>query len=85
MLFWRGWFLGGLVLLLGVLAHPVHAQQAVSSTATDGVRVYGDYYPAASKTQPLILLFHQAGSNWGEYATIAPRLVKAGFRGSHET
>ncbi|WP_218081072.1 alpha/beta hydrolase [Anthocerotibacter panamensis] len=57
----------------------VHAQQAVSFTAKDGVRVFGDYYAAANKAQPLLLLFHQAGSNRGEYTTIAPRLVKEGY------
>jgi dienelactone hydrolase len=36
--------------------------------------------PARSDThRPLILLFHQAGSNKAEYAPIAPRLVAAGY------
>lgn len=50
----------------------------VQLTTADGVAVSGDYYPVA-KPKALILLFHQAGSNHGEYATIAPRLVAAGY------
>jgi dienelactone hydrolase len=57
--------------------------EALSFTAPDGVRVFADYYPvegkAPSKTAPVILLCHQAGSNRGEYATIAPVLTKLGF------
>src|SRR5258708_1075358 len=56
---------------------------AITFTAPDGVRVFADYYPvegkAPSKTAPVILLCHQAGSNRGEYATIAPMLTKLGF------
>jgi dienelactone hydrolase len=52
---------------------PVHFR------ASDGVTVYGAFYSAGNLVRPLILLFHQAGSNRGEYATIAPRLVQAGF------
>lgn len=52
---------------------PVHFR------ASDGGTVYGSFYPGANASRPLILLFHQAGSNRGEYATIAPRLVEAGF------
>ena len=57
----------------------VGAQQEVTLTAADGVKISGTYYAAASKSAPIILLFHQAGSNRWEYAPIAPRLVKAGF------
>ena len=60
-------------------AHPVKAQEHVTLTASDGVKVYGDFYAAASESQPYILLFHQAGSNRGEYGPIAPRLAKLGF------
>ena len=60
-------------------AQPLKAQKHVTLTASDGVKVYGDFYPSASKSQPYILLFHQAGSNRGEYAPIAPRLAKLGF------
>ena len=46
--------------------------------ASDGITVYGRVYKAA-KPKALILLFHQAGSSKDEYATIAPRLVDAGY------
>lgn len=46
--------------------------------AADGVTVFGLQYRAA-QPKALILLFHQAGSSKGEYATIAPRLVAAGY------
>jgi dienelactone hydrolase len=55
------------------------APKPVQFRASDGVTVYGDFYSNGNPHRPLILLFHQAGSNRGEYATIAPRLVKAGF------
>lgn len=60
-------------------AHTLKAQEHVGLTASDGVKVYGDFYPAARKSEAYILLFHQAGSNRGEYAPIAPRLAKLGF------
>jgi dienelactone hydrolase len=83
----RGWWLKALVasffcellVAMMVMASPVQAQEPVVLTASDGVKVYGDFYPAASKSAPYILLFHQAGSNREEYAPIAPRLVKLGF------
>lgn len=53
-------------------------QTSVQMQAADGVTVFGDYY-AAANPRALILLFHQAGSNRGEYATIAPRLLAAGY------
>lgn len=46
--------------------------------AADGVSVYGALY-AAPHAKAIILLFHQAGSGKGEYATIAPRLVAMGY------
>src|SRR6185369_5471092 len=52
---------------------------AASFAARDGVQVFADYYSAGSKAKPLILLFHQAGSNRGEYATIGPMLATLGF------
>ncbi|MBV9522296.1 MAG: alpha/beta hydrolase, partial [Alphaproteobacteria bacterium] len=55
------------------------AADAVSFAASDGVQVFADYYSAGSKAKPLILLFHQAGSNRAEYAPIAPMLVARGF------
>jgi len=67
----------GLLVALA-LALPQRREQ-VTLTASDGVKVYADFYPAERKSQPYILLFHQAGSNRAEYAAIAPRLAKLGF------
>ena len=52
--------------------------KSIVLTASDGVKVYGSFYEAY-KPKALILLFHQAGSSKDEYATIAPRLVAAGY------
>lgn len=53
----------------------VAAEQVEFETA-DGIRIFGDVYAsAAGKDEPVILLFHQAGSDArGEYAGIAARL-----------
>jgi dienelactone hydrolase len=58
-------------------AAPLEARPVVFK-AVDGVAVHALYY-AASQPKALILLFHQAQSGKGEYATIAPRLVAAGY------
>lgn len=50
----------------------------VTLRASDGVAVRGAFY-AAARPRALILLFHQAGSGKGEYATIAPKLANAGY------
>ena len=61
----------------------VTAQEAwaepVTITAADGVKVYGEFWPAADLKAPLILAFHQAGSSHAEYVPLAPRLNGAGF------
>jgi alpha-beta hydrolase superfamily lysophospholipase len=54
------------------------ATESVTLTAADGVTVYGTFY-RAERPKALILLFHQAGSSSGEYATIAPKLVAMGY------
>jgi dienelactone hydrolase len=46
--------------------------------ADDGVIVHGAFYQSPNP-KALILLFHQAGSSKDEYASIAPRLVAAGY------
>ncbi len=48
-------------------------------TASDGVTIYGERLDAAGPAKAVILLFHQAQANLGEYAGIAPRLAKSGF------
>lgn len=58
---------------------PEGAKQ-VTFPASDGNNVYADFYAAASKhAKTVLLLFHQAGSNAGEYASTAPQLVKQGY------
>ncbi|MDB5710816.1 MAG: hypothetical protein JWL96_2886, partial [Sphingomonas bacterium] len=64
-------------------ASTVTAPQTIAPTnvtlrAGDGLTVFARLY-AAKKPKALILLFHQAGSSKDEYATIAPRLAKAGY------
>ena len=51
----------------------------VTLTAADGVRVHGEYWPAAQKAAPLVLAFHQAGASHAEYVPIAARLNREGF------
>lgn len=55
------------------------ADGPVSFKATDGVEITGDFYGQASGTRPLVLLFHMASSNRGEYKAIAPKLNALGF------
>jgi dienelactone hydrolase len=56
------------------------AQSEITVTAPDGVTVYADLYAhEGTVARGAILLFHQAGSNAQEYATIAPRLAAMGF------
>lgn len=47
--------------------------------AADGVAVTAEFQPAQGRNRGLILLFHMAGSNLGEYSTIAPELNRRGF------
>ncbi|WP_223786581.1 alpha/beta hydrolase [Marinicella meishanensis] len=62
-------------------AHATQSQE-VETTANDGVRVFGEqYFGTLDAKAPLILLFHQAGSNGrGEYGDLIPWLQAAGFR-----
>jgi dienelactone hydrolase len=62
----------------GNAAKPAAAGEAMTLKASDGVTVHALFYKAQNP-KALILLFHQAGSSKDEYATIAPRLVSAGF------
>ncbi len=63
-------------------ATPAHTPPStplkVTLKTTDGVSVFGLEYQALAP-RAIILLFHQAGSNKGEYASIAPRLAHEGF------
>jgi len=59
------------------LAAPVKPQD-MTLRAEDGVVLYGQLY-RAEHPKAIILLFHQAGSNYAEYANIAPKLVEQGY------
>jgi dienelactone hydrolase len=65
--------------LLLVTAAAARAGEPVSFPAGDGATVYGEIYRAAGPAKAVILLFHQAGANRGEYAPIAPRLAAMGY------
>lgn len=52
----------------------------VGLRAADGLAVTGETLSAArTPARGMVLLFHMAGSNLGEYATIAPALTRRGF------
>ena len=70
-----------LAILISLIAtsEACQATEKVSFAASDQVKVFADYYSAGAKTKPLLLLFHQAGSNRGEYEEIVPNLVALGF------
>ncbi len=70
-----------LLLTLLLLCPPLAWAERVVLTAADGVKVHGEFWPAADAklSTPLILAFHQAGSSHAEYAPLAPRLNRAGF------
>lgn len=53
--------------------------EPVTLRAADGATVHGQYWPAAGRNAPLIVAFHQAGSNHAEYTPLAPRLNRRGF------
>ena len=57
---------------------PAGLTSAATLRAADGVAVHGSFH-AATDPRAVVLLFHQAGSSKGEYATIAPRLAAAGY------
>lgn len=80
-MFRRSLFVGTVCCLLAVLP-AVAESEAIWLSAEDGVEIRGDLYALGGdggKAAPFVLLFHQAGSNRGEYMTIAPRLNGLGF------
>ncbi|PTM39161.1 alpha/beta fold hydrolase [Bosea sp. 124] len=70
-------FAAGLVLAAFVAGSAM--AEPVTLVAADKVKVFAEYSGDADKARPVVLLFHQASSNAGEYATIAPRLNALGF------
>lgn len=51
----------------------------VAFEAADGKTVYADLYTSRRGGRTVALLFHQAGSNAGEYEGLAPDLCEVGF------
>src|SRR5204862_3646313 len=73
------WMIGAAAaVLFSASAAGEAVSQAVMLRARDGVSLSGLAY-TADHPKAIVLLFHQAGSSKAEYATIAPRLVAAGF------
>lgn len=73
------WLIGAaLALAFATAAGAQTTPTPVTLQARDGVSISGLAYEAAHPNA-VILLFHQAGSSKGEYATIAPRLAAAGY------
>ncbi len=68
-----------LLLLSLLLSAQLALAEPVTITAADGVKVYGEFWPAGDPKAPIILAFHQAESSHAEYAPLAPRLNGAGF------
>ncbi len=68
-----------LIANLGLVPPVSSAPLDLVLTAPDGVKVFAQSYAAPNPNAPVILLFHQAGSNKSEYAPIAPRLVQLGY------
>lgn len=62
-------------------AEPTPAERvAIEIETADGGVVHADRYALRDgDDRPVVLLFHQAGWNAGEYEPIAPRLQKLGF------
>lgn len=71
------------LLTLLYMACPAAWAEPVTLTAADGVKVFADFSAATPASPgakvPLIVAFHQAGSNRAEYAPLLPRLNQAGF------
>ncbi len=56
----------------------LEAQEKVTFTAEDGLKITADLYEA-NPTKPYILLLHQAGYSRGEYLQIAHKIIKFGY------
>jgi dienelactone hydrolase len=76
--FARALSLGLAAVMLAALTAGARAEP-VTLTAADKVKVFATYYGTGDESKPIVLLFHMAGANGAEYATIAPRLNALGF------
>lgn len=57
----------------------VRPAREVTFAANDGSKVFADLYTSNADSRWLVVLFHQAGSNAAEYASIAPRIAALGL------
>lgn len=67
-----------LFLIIPVWCLSAGAQQKITYSARDGVQITADLY-SSKKGDPYVLFFHQAESSRGEYAEIAPKIMKLGY------
>ena len=58
---------------------PKAGMRETTFPAADGQTVFADFYPAKGAAKAAILMFHQAGSNAGEYAGTAPQVAQWGY------
>lgn len=59
---------------------PIQARaETVTLRARDGLAIEGELTRATAARRGIILLFHMAGSNRGEYTPIAPELARLGW------
>lgn len=66
------------VFALATLGDSASADE-VRFIARDGTEVYGEFHQAEGRSRGILLLFHMAGSNLGEYDPLVPVLNKAHF------
>lgn len=72
--------LTGCILILTSSVSLASDNNTINFKSADNLLITADtYFPQASSTNPVIVLFHQAGWSRGEYNEIAPRLNKLGF------
>lgn len=79
---WSAVMPGVAILLLVASEAAIGQGRTVTTLAPDGVTLYGEtYFGDLESTAPLVVLFHQAGSNGrGEYGELAGWLNGAGYR-----
>ncbi len=67
-----------LFIILPLLCLPSRGQQKITYSARDGVQITADLYKTGI-IDPYVIFFHQSGSSRGEYADIAPKIMKLGY------
>ncbi len=67
-----------LLIILPLLCLPSRGQQKITYSARDGVQITAELLKSKN-SDPYVLFFHQAGSSRGEYADIAPKIMKLAY------